>query len=372
MITLGCLSEITCGPMCDGKPGEPRLIGIVLTSLPFWKICIVLRGPVGLGHPGVVDVDGLGAVGLPVDAAAEVDAVQVGLERDRRARGPVRLRPVVRLGVRQPVPAARLCRVRRDREPPLGRGPVAHRVVELDHERLADAHRGLRRRRDERRERLRGRGEGGHGEVLVARRRRPRPRRRLRPRTPRRTRAAAVAVHVLPSAASVPATAAPLALLVTVTLVALPCATCTTIGVFGFTPWVPGLIDTTGRTGAAVVGGAGRSREHRAPSGVPVATARPAPRVRSTSTPSAAGSPARAAKRCHRCGHAPSDRGSADPPILTHATGRPDRRPRPWEVCPDRPRARAGRLGVVGWRCARHVTDEPVEPPGAAGPLIAA
>ena len=48
MITLGCLSEITCGPMCDGKPGEPRLIGIVLTSLPFWKICICFVAPSAL------------------------------------------------------------------------------------------------------------------------------------------------------------------------------------------------------------------------------------------------------------------------------------------------------------------------------------
>ena len=63
--------------------------------------------------------------------------------------------------------------------------------------------------------------------------------------------------------------------------------------------------------------------------------------------------------------------GVSDPPILTHATGRPDRRPRPWEVCPDRPRGRAGRLGVVGWRGARHVTDDRGTPrPG--GPLIAA
>src|SRR5690349_8088667 len=98
-----------------------------------------------------------------------------------------------------------------------------------------------------------------------------------------------VAVHVLPSAASVPATGAPLALLVTVTLVARPCATCTTIGVSGFTPWVPGLIDTTGRTGVAVVGGAGRKPGAPGADGVPVATARPAQRVRSTSTPSAAG-----------------------------------------------------------------------------------
>lgn len=37
---VGCLSEMTCGPVCEGKPGEPRLIGIVLTSAPFWKICI--------------------------------------------------------------------------------------------------------------------------------------------------------------------------------------------------------------------------------------------------------------------------------------------------------------------------------------------
>ena len=47
-------------------------------------------------------------------------------------------------------------------------------------------------------------------------------------------------VHALPSAASFPATAAPLALFVTVTFVALPCVTCTTIGVLGLTPLVPG------------------------------------------------------------------------------------------------------------------------------------
>src|SRR4051794_27341308 len=98
------------------------------------------------------------------------------------------------------------------------------------------------------------------------------------------------AVHVLPSAASVPATGAPLALLVTMTLVARPCATCTTIGVSGFTPWVPGLIDTTGRTGAVVVGGPGRKPGAPGAEGVPVATARAPQRVRSTSTPSAVGS----------------------------------------------------------------------------------
>src|SRR6185437_13473612 len=98
-----------------------------------------------------------------------------------------------------------------------------------------------------------------------------------------------VEVHVRPSAASLPATAAPLALLMTVTLVAVPCARCTTIGVLGFTPAVPGLIDTTGRTGAAVVGGAGAKPGAPGAEGVPVATARPAQRVRSTSTPSAAG-----------------------------------------------------------------------------------
>ena len=172
-----------------------------------------------------------------------------------------------------------------------------------------------------------------------------------------------VAVHVLPSAASVPATGAPLALLVTVTLVARPCATCTTIGVSGFTPWVPGLIDTTGRTGAAVVGGAGRKPGAPGAEGAPVATARPPQRVRSTSTPSAAGI-LRGRQAVPSVRSRSIRSGVSDPPILTHATGRRDRRARPWEVCPDRPRGRAGRFGVVGWRGARHVTDEPAEPPG--------
>ena len=129
-----------------------------------------LRGAVGLRHPRVVDVDGLGAVGLAVGAAAEVHPVHGGLQRDRRARGPVRRRPVVGLGVRQPVPAARLRRSRGDRQRPLRRGPVADSMVELDDQRLAHADGGLRRRRDERRECLDGGGKRGHREVLVDRR----------------------------------------------------------------------------------------------------------------------------------------------------------------------------------------------------------
>ena len=97
---------------------------------------------------------------------------------------------------------------------------------------------------------------------------------------------------MLPSAASLPATAAPLALLVTVTFVAVPCATCTTIGVVGFSPCVAGVIDTTGRGG-----GAGASapqspsrRDHGVAGSVRGGDGQPAAEDRSTSTPSAAGS----------------------------------------------------------------------------------
>ncbi len=50
-------------------------------------------------------MDRLGAVGLAVGAVAEVDAEEVGLEREGAAGLPVDLGPVVDLGVRQPVPA---------------------------------------------------------------------------------------------------------------------------------------------------------------------------------------------------------------------------------------------------------------------------
>ena len=128
---------------------------------------------------------------------------------------------------------------------------------------------------------------------------------------------------MLPSAASVPATAAPLALLVTVTLVALPCATCTTIGVSGFTPWVPGLIDTTGRTGAAVVGGAGTeagSTGRRRAAGGDGQTAAEGEEHQHAECggQSCAGREAVPSVRSHSIRS-----GVSDPPILTHATGRP-------------------------------------------------
>src|SRR5262249_32609471 len=63
---------------------------------------------VGLGHPGVVHLQIEVAVGLAVDVAAEVDAVDGGVHLDRRAGLPVDLRAVVHLALGDPVPAADL------------------------------------------------------------------------------------------------------------------------------------------------------------------------------------------------------------------------------------------------------------------------